>query len=103
MTLYGMFWNLQQTICGEYNEKTFFFSWCGLKDGHLEKKHLISSLTLSAVKIICETDVLVIDEISMVSLKNTGAGMVIIKQNTCIYQCYNNYALVLGNVNEMVR
>ena len=45
----------------------FFFSWCGLKDGHLEGKHLISSMTASAVKRICDTDVLIIDEISMVS------------------------------------
>lgn len=54
------------------------FSWSGLKDGHLNATQVVESMANNCRDRIRSTDVLIIDEISMISQK-------VFEQVTCFY------------------
>ena len=54
-------------LCGFSISISIDFSWSGIKAGHLGGDSLLESIGAPCIKEIRETDVLVVDEISMIS------------------------------------
>ena len=54
-------------ICVSINVINLHFSWAGIKDGSASVADIVRNMAKTTQKMICETNTLIIDEVSMVS------------------------------------
>ena len=64
---YNVMGHMDMDLCEFSISTSIHFSWAGIKAGHLGSDSLLGSITAPCRKQFGETDVLVIDEISMIS------------------------------------
>ena len=63
--IYQLKWTLIK--CVSINVINLHFSWAGIKDGSASVADIVRNMAKTTQKMICETDTLIIDEVSMVS------------------------------------